>query len=227
MHLLLLLTKLCPNLCDPMDYSLPSFPVPHHVSEFAQVPVRWISDAIQQSHPLSPSSFFPFSLSVSVSGFFPVNWLFASGGQSIKASASASVLPISIQGWFPLKLTNLISLHSKKLSRVRFSDYFPALSPISMERISNPHFRFSSTLLTLSCKIGLVLLSFSTVFFSHQLQVILAPFLFLRLAKFVLELQYLEVLFPWIFEPEYMLLWALCITVQILFPQRNLATPPI
>ena len=49
---------------------------------------------------------------------FPVSWLFASGGQSIGASASASVLPMNIQGWFPLGLTGLISLLSKGLSRV-------------------------------------------------------------------------------------------------------------
>ena len=49
------------------------------------------------------------------SGSFPVSWLFMSGGQSIEASASASVLPKSIQGWFPLRLTGLISLLSKGL----------------------------------------------------------------------------------------------------------------
>ena len=52
------------------------------------------------------------------SGSFPVSWLFASGGQSTGASASATVLPINIQGWFPLGLTTLISLLSKGLSRV-------------------------------------------------------------------------------------------------------------
>ena len=50
------------------------------------------------------------------SGFFPVSWLFPSGGQSIGASASASVLPINIQGWFPLGLTGLIPMLSKGLS---------------------------------------------------------------------------------------------------------------
>ena len=44
------------------------------------------------------------------SGSFPMSWLFASGGQSIGASASASVLPMDIQGWLPLGLTGLISL---------------------------------------------------------------------------------------------------------------------
>ena len=49
---------------------------------------------------------------------FSKNWLFASGGQSIGTSASASVLPMNIQGWYPLGLTGLISLLSKGLSRV-------------------------------------------------------------------------------------------------------------
>ena len=49
---------------------------------------------------------------------FPVSWLFALGGQSNGASALASVLPINIQGWFPLGLTGLFFLLSKGLSRV-------------------------------------------------------------------------------------------------------------
>ena len=52
------------------------------------------------------------------SGSFPVSQLFTPGGQSIGASASASVLPVNIQSWFPLGLTGLISLLSKGLSRV-------------------------------------------------------------------------------------------------------------
>ena len=50
-------------------------------------------------------------------GSSPMSWLFASSGQSIAASASASVLPLNIQGWFPLGLTSLISLQSQGLSR--------------------------------------------------------------------------------------------------------------
>ena len=53
---------------------------------------------------------------------FPVSWLLASGSQNIGASASASVLLMNIQCWFPLELTGLISLLSKGLSRV-FSEY--------------------------------------------------------------------------------------------------------
>ena len=51
-------------------------------------------------------------------GSFPMSWLFAWGGQSVEATASASVLPMHIQGWFPLGLTDLISLQSKGVSRV-------------------------------------------------------------------------------------------------------------
>ena len=49
---------------------------------------------------------------------FPMSWFITSGDQSIGVSASASVLPMNIQGWFPLGLTGLISLQSKRLSRV-------------------------------------------------------------------------------------------------------------
>ena len=49
-------TQLCPTLCDSMDCSRPGFPVLHHLLEFVQTHVRWVNDAIQLSHPLSPSS---------------------------------------------------------------------------------------------------------------------------------------------------------------------------
>ena len=67
------------------------------------------------------SSVTPFSScprSFPTSEPFPMSQLFASGGQNIGASASASVLPMNIQSWFPLGLTGLISLLSKGLSRV-------------------------------------------------------------------------------------------------------------
>ena len=71
-------------------------------------------------HPTISSSVIPFSScpqSFPPSGSFPISWLFASGGQIIGASASASVLPMNIQDWFPLGWTGLI-LQSKGLSRV-------------------------------------------------------------------------------------------------------------
>ena len=51
--------KSCPTLCNPMGCSTPGLPVPHHLQEFAQVHVYCISDAIQPSHPLMPSSPLP------------------------------------------------------------------------------------------------------------------------------------------------------------------------
>ena len=70
-------------------------------------------------HPTISSSVIPFSScpqSFPTSGSFLMTWLFASGGQNM--GASASVLPMNIQDWFPLGLTGLVSLQSKGLSRV-------------------------------------------------------------------------------------------------------------
>ena len=71
-------------------------------------------------HPTISSSVFPFSClqSFPASGSFPMSQLFASGGQSIGASASASVLPMNTQDWSPLGWTSWISLQSTGLSRV-------------------------------------------------------------------------------------------------------------
>ena len=72
-------------------------------------------------HPTISSSVIPFSSrlqSFPASGSFPMSPFFTSGGQSIGASASSSVLPVNIQDWFPLGLTGWISLQSKGLSRV-------------------------------------------------------------------------------------------------------------
>ena len=78
----------------------------------------------QWCHPNISFSVIPFSSYVQSfpAGSFPISWLFASGGQSIGVSASTSIFPINIQGWFPLGLTGLISLQSKRLSRVFSSD---------------------------------------------------------------------------------------------------------
>ena len=78
-------------------------------------PLSW------QCHPTISSpvaSFFSCPQSFPASGFFPVSQLFAPSGQSIGVSASTTVLPMNIQGWFPLRLTGLISLQSKRLLRV-------------------------------------------------------------------------------------------------------------
>ena len=107
----------CVWLCNPMNCSTPGLPVLHYLLEFVQTHVHWVNDAISSS--VTPFSF--CSQSFPASGSFPVIWLFAWGDQSIGVSASASVLPVNIQGWFPLGLTSLSSLLSKGPSRVFFN----------------------------------------------------------------------------------------------------------
>ena len=102
-------------LCDPLDDSMPGFPVLHHFLELAPRQVHWISDAIQSPYPLSPllllPSIFPsirvFSNGLALHIRWPNYWGF-----------TFSILPMNIQGWFPLGLTGLLSLQSKGLSRV-------------------------------------------------------------------------------------------------------------
>ena len=87
-----------------------------HLPELVQTHSHSVSDAIQPSYPLLSPSSPAFSLSQHQS--FQMSQLFTSGGQSIGVSASESVSPVNIQGWFPLELTGFISLQSKELWRV-------------------------------------------------------------------------------------------------------------
>ena len=75
----------------------------------------WVSDSIQPSHTLWPSSPFAFNLS---QWSFPMSQFFASGSQRIGVSASTSDLPMNVKDWFPLGWTGWIPLQSKGLSRV-------------------------------------------------------------------------------------------------------------
>ena len=106
----------CIWLCDPMDLQhvrlLCPSPIPGACPN--SCPSRW------WCYPTISSSVIPFSClqSFLTSGSFPMSKLFTSGGQSIGASASASVLPMNTQDWSPLGWTGLISLQSKGLSRV-------------------------------------------------------------------------------------------------------------
>ena len=108
----------CPTLCDPMNCRTPGLPVHHQLPRSTQTHVHWVGDAIQPSHPSSVVPFSSCPQSFPASGSFQMSQLFASGGQSIGVSASASVLPINNQDWFPLEWTGWISLQSKGLSRV-------------------------------------------------------------------------------------------------------------
>ena len=107
---------LCLTLCNPMDYSTPGLPLHQQHPEFTQThcPLsRWC-------HPTISYSVIPFFClqTFQASGSFQMSQFVISHGQSIGVSASASVLPMNIQGWFPLGWTGWISLQSKGLSRV-------------------------------------------------------------------------------------------------------------
>ena len=102
------------TLCYPMDTTVSlSFIISWSLLKLMSIESGMPSNYLILYHPLFllPSIFL-------ASGSFLMSWLFASGGQSIGASVSVSVLPMNIQGWFPLGLTGLICLLSKGLSRV-------------------------------------------------------------------------------------------------------------
>ena len=84
------------TLCDPMDCSTPGFPVHHQLPELTQTHFHHIGDAIQPSHPTA-IPFYTCPQSFPASGSFPMSQLFASGGQSIRVSTSASVCPMNVQ----------------------------------------------------------------------------------------------------------------------------------
>ena len=101
----------CPTLCDPRPPCPSPTPGVHSDSR----------PSSQWCHPAISSSVIPFSScpqSLLASGSFPMSQLFAWGGQSIRVSASASVLPMNTQDWSPLGWTGWISLQSKWLSRI-------------------------------------------------------------------------------------------------------------
>ena len=105
--------QLCLTLCDPMDRSTPDFPVHHQPPELAQTHVYRVDDAIQPSHlcrPLLPPTIFPSIRVFSNESVLSIRW------PNIGVSASASVLPMNIQDWSPLRWTGWISLQSKRLS---------------------------------------------------------------------------------------------------------------
>jgi len=118
---------------------------PHRL-QYARAPCPPLSPGVHSSScPLSQwcyvtisssAALFSFCLqSFSASEFYPVSWLFMSGGQSIGASALASVLPVSIQGWFPLGLTGWISFQSRGC--VQKHQFWQ--SPFFMIQLSHPY----------------------------------------------------------------------------------------
>ena len=116
------------TLCDPMDCSMPAFPVLHHSPEACSNSCP----SCQWCHPAVSSSVAPFFCPQfpPASGSFPVSHLFTSGGQIIGASVSASVLPMNIQDWLvwspcsPGTLKSLFQYHSSKAWILWHSAFF-------------------------------------------------------------------------------------------------------
>ena len=104
--------QLCPLLCNPMDCSTPGLPVPPHLSKLPKF--MSIASVMSSSH-LILDAFFSCLQSFQASGTLHESQLFTSGEQKVGASVSVSVLWMSIQGWFPFRLSGLISLLSKGL----------------------------------------------------------------------------------------------------------------
>ena len=102
-------TKLCPTLCNPLACSTPDFPVLHYLLEFAQTHVRWVSDAIQPSHPLS-HPFPPAPYLSQCQGLF--QWVSCCIRWMKYGSFNLSISP-SNEYSNPLGLTGLISLLSE------------------------------------------------------------------------------------------------------------------
>ena len=133
------ITQSCSTLCNPMACSLPTSSV--HRFSHAQT-LEWVAISFSNAWKWkvkvkSLSRVCPQSLPASES--FPISQLFASGGQSTGVSALASVLPKSIQDWFPLKLTGWISLLSKGLSRVFSSTIVQRHQFFSARRCDHSH----------------------------------------------------------------------------------------
>ena len=132
-------TQSCSTLCDPMDCSMPGFPVHHQLPEVAQIYVHRVSDAIQPSHPLPPPSPFAFNLSQH-QGLF--KWV-SSSHQVVKVlesiSSSASVLPMNIQDWFPLGWTGWISLQSKDSQDSSPTPQFKSINSLALSFLHSPN----------------------------------------------------------------------------------------
>ena len=100
----------------PLDCRTSGFPVLQYSLEFAQTHVHWVGWWCHPTISSSVASFSSCPQSFPESGSFSVSQLFRSSDQS--TGASALVLPMNIQDWFPLGLTGLVSLHSQGLSRI-------------------------------------------------------------------------------------------------------------
>ena len=137
------LQLLSPTLWDPMDCSTPGFPVHHQLK---LISIKSVMPS-KPSHPLlSPSPAFNLSQH---QGLFQSQF-FTSGGQSIGVSASASVLPMNIQDWFPFTWTGLISLKSKSLQHHSSKAFIHRHSAFFILQLTHPYMTTGKTIALLA-----------------------------------------------------------------------------
>ena len=118
-----------------LQHVRPHFPSPAPEVDSNSCPLSW------WCHPAVSSSVVPFSScpqSLPASGSFPLSQLFTWGGQSTGLSASASVLPMNIQDWFPLGLTGWISFQSKVLSGVFSNNTGQSINSLALSFLYSP-----------------------------------------------------------------------------------------
>ena len=127
----------CLTLCNSMYCSMPSLPVYHQLLEFSQTHVHWVGDAIQPSPPLSCPSPPTFNLSQN-QGLFQWVSSSTSGGQSIGVSASASVLTMNFQDWFPLGLTGWVSSQSRDSQKSSPTPQFRSINSLVLSFLYGP-----------------------------------------------------------------------------------------
>ena len=143
------LAKSCPTLCDPMNCSIPGFPVLHYLPQFAQIHVHWISNAIWPSHPppdTSPFAFnFPrirvFSNELALPIRWPKHWSFSFN--IIPSNEYLGLISFRID-WFDLLVVqgtvkSLLQHHSSKASVLRGSAFF-------MVQLSHPYMTIGKTM---------------------------------------------------------------------------------
>ena len=118
-----------------LQHARPTCPLSTSTVYSNSTPLRW------WCHPTISSFVVLFSFclqSFPALGSFQMSQFFASGGQSIEASASASVLPMNIQDWFPLGWTGWISLQSKWFSRVFFNTTIKSINYLVLSILFSP-----------------------------------------------------------------------------------------
>ena len=103
-----------------------------------------------------------------------MNWFFLSGGQSIGASASASILPMNIQDWFPLGLTGWISLQSKGLSRVFSNTTVQSIISLVLSLVYGPTFTSMTTRKTIALTVRTFVGKVTSVFLNMLSRFVIA-----------------------------------------------------